>query len=195
MQHEMMSNDQMDSEVERVLRELGDCLRQVSAESLTCAGALIESSSRIFVAGAGRSGLCMRAFGMRLMHLGKTLYVVGETTTPGIAATDLLVLGSGSGRTTSLCAMAEQARRLGAQVLLFTTDAESPLARLSNLQVVIPAPSFRVIDEMHDSISVQPLGTLFEQSMLILCDSLILGLMRRTGVSAVQMFAHHANLE
>jgi len=190
-----MSNDQMDSVVEQILGELGQCLCQVSAESLSRAGALIESSSRIFLAGAGRSGLCMRAFGMRLMHLGKTVYVVGETTTPGIAATDLLIIGSGSGRTTSLCAMAEQARGLGAQVLLFTTDAESPIARLSNLEVVIPAPSFRVMDEMHDSISVQPLGTLFEQSMLILCDSLILGLMRRTRVSAAQMFAHHANLE
>ena len=185
----------MDSGIEQILEELQACVRQVPAESLAHAAALIECSPRIFVAGAGRSGLCMRAFGMRLMHLGKTVHVVGETTTPGIAATDLLVLGSGSGRTTSLCTMAEQARRLGAQVLLFTTDAESPLARLSNLQVVIPAPSFRVIDESHDSISVQPLGTLFEQSMLIVCDSLILGLMRRTGVSAVQMFAQHANLE
>jgi 6-phospho-3-hexuloisomerase len=190
-----MSDDQMDSIIEQILGELGDCVRQVSAESLAHTGALIESSSRIFVAGTGRSGLCMRAFGMRLMHLGKTVYVVGETTTPGIAATDLLILGSGSGRTTSLCAMAEQARHLGAQVLLFTTDAESPLARLSDRQVVIPAPSFRIMDELHDSRSVQPLGTLFEQSMLILCDSLILGLMQRTRVSAKQMFAHHANLE
>jgi 6-phospho-3-hexuloisomerase len=190
-----MSGDQRDSVTERILGELGDCVRQVPVESLAQAGTLIESSSRIFVAGAGRSGLCMRAFGMRLMHLGKTVHVVGETTTPGIAATDLLVLGSGSGRTTSLCAMAEQARRLGAQVLLFTTDADSPLARVSHLQVVIPAPSFREMDEMHDSRSVQPLGTLFEQSMLILCDSLILGLMQRTGISAEQMFAHHANLE
>jgi 6-phospho-3-hexuloisomerase len=190
-----MSIDQIDSVIDRILGEVGDCVRQVSAESLTHAEALIESSSRIFVAGAGRSGLCMRAFGMRLMHLEKTVYVVGETTTPSIAATDLLVLGSGSGRTTSLVVMAEKARRLGAKVLLFTTDAESPLARLTNHQVVIPAPSFRVTDETHDSVSVQPLGTLFEQSMLILCDSLILGLMRRTGVSAVQMFEHHANLE
>ena len=90
-------------------------MRQVSTESLTQAAALMEFSSRIFVAGAGRSGLCMRAFGMRLMHLGKTVYVVGETTTPSIAATDLLILGSGSGRTASLLAMAEQAQRRGAQ--------------------------------------------------------------------------------
>src|SRR5512139_1017441 len=143
-----MNDDQMVSVIERILKELGDCVRQVSVESLTHAEALIESSPRIFVAGAGRSGLCMRAFGMRLMHLGKTVHVVGETTTPGIAANDLLILGSGSGRTVSLVVMAEQARRLGAQVLLFTTDAESPLGRLSHHQVVIPAPSFRVVDEL-----------------------------------------------
>jgi 6-phospho-3-hexuloisomerase len=189
------SGDQVDAVIEQILSEVADCVRQVSAESLTQAGALIESSSRIFVAGAGRSGLCMRAFGMRLMHLGKTVYVVGETTTPSILATDLLILGSGSGRTTSLLAMTEQAWRQGAQVLVFTTDATSPLAELSNLRVVIPAPSFRVTDEAHDSKSTQPLGTLFEQSMFILCDSLILGLMQRTGISAAQMLERHANLE
>jgi len=190
-----VNNDQVDTVIERILSEVADCVRQVSTESLIQAAVLMESSPRIFVAGAGRSGLCMRAFGMRLMHLGKTVYVAGETTTPSITVADLLILGSGSGRTASLLAMAEQARRLGAQVLLFTTDAESPLAKLSSLRVVIPAPSFRVTDETHDSISIQPLGTLFEQSMFILCDSLILGLMQQTGVSAVQMFERHANLE
>ena len=185
----------MDLVIDQILLEVGDCVRQVPTENLIQAAALVESFPRIFVAGAGRSGLCMRAFGMRLMHLGKTVYVVGETTTPSITMGDLLILGSGSGRTTSLLAMAEQAQRRGAQVLLFTTDAESPLAKLSNLRVVIPAPSFRVTDEMHDSISIQPLGTLFEQSMFILCDSLILGIMQQTGVSAAQMFERHANLE
>src|SRR5512139_1777354 len=179
-----VNTDQIDSAIERILSEVAECVRQVSTESLIQAAALVESVPRIFVAGAGRSGLCMRAFGMRLMHLGKTVHVVGETTTPGIAATDLLILGSGSGRTASLVVMAEHACHLGANVLLFTTDSESPLGRLAALQVIIPAPSFRVMDDMHDSISVQPLGTLFEQSMLILCDSLVFALMRRTGVSA-----------
>ncbi|RPI95449.1 MAG: 6-phospho-3-hexuloisomerase [Chloroflexi bacterium] len=181
--------------IERILSEVADCVRQVSTESLIQAAALMDSSPRIFVAGAGRSGLCMRAFAMRLMHLGKTVYVAGETTTPSVAAADLLILGSGSGRTASLLAMAEQARRRGAQVLLFTTDAGSPLAELSDLRVIIPAPSFRVTDEVHDALSIQPLGTLFEQTMFVLCDSLIVGLMQRTGVSAAQMFERHANLE
>ena len=44
-------------------------------------------------------------------------------------------------------------------------------------------------------MSVQPLGTLFEQSLLILCDSLILELMQRSGIGAAQMLERHANLE
>ena len=87
----------MDALIRQVLSELQACVSQVSAEGLEQALVLIESAPRIFVAGAGRSGLCMRAFGMRLMHLEKTVYVVGETTTPGIAVKDLLILGSGSG--------------------------------------------------------------------------------------------------
>ena len=137
----------------------------------------------------------MKAFGMRLMHTGKTVHVVGETTTPSISEADLLIIGSGSGRTASLLAMAGQAQRRKAKILLFTTDANSPLAELADHRVVIPAPSYMAYEGGHTLTSVQPLGTLFEQVMFILCDSLVLGLMQRTGVSAVQMFERHANLE
>jgi len=185
----------MDSVIEQILAEVADCARQVSAESLIQVEGLLDAASRVFVAGAGRSGLCMRALGMRLMHLGKTVYVVGETTTPSIASENLLILGSGSGQTASLLAMAAQARGKNAKILLFTTDANSPLSEQADLCVVIPAPSFRATDEAHNSISVQPLGTLFEQSMLIVCDSLILRLMQRNAISSTQMFERHANLE
>ena len=192
---ENVNSERADSTVEQILADVTACVRQVSAESLIQAAALMESSARIFVAGAGRSGLCMKAFGMRLMHLGKTVYVVGETTTPSIAAENLLILGSGSGKTSSLLAMAEQAQRQGAKILLFTADATSPLAELADLQVIIPAPSLKPSQEIHSLISTQPLGTLFEQAMLILCDSLILRLMQRLGVDAAQMSERHANLE
>jgi 6-phospho-3-hexuloisomerase len=185
----------MNSLIGQVLSELQACVSQVSAESLNQALALIESAPRIFVTGAGRSGLCMRAFGMRLMHLGKNVYVVGETTTPGIAIEDLLILGSGSGRTSSLLAMARQARSHDAKVLLFTTDATSPMAELADQLVLIPVQSLTMNEEKRDRMSIQPMGTLFEQSLLILCDILILELMRQTGVSAAYMLGLHANLE
>jgi 6-phospho-3-hexuloisomerase len=190
-----MSKDPIGMALEQILAEVAACVRQVSIADLAQAVELMDSFPRIFVAGAGRSGLCMRALAMRLMHLEKTVYVVGETTTPSIVAKDLLILGSGSGRTTSLLAIAGQARRQGAKILLFTTDAASPLAESADYRVVIPAPSLKTAAGISALVSVQPLGTLFEQSMLILCDSLILGLMQRTGVNAGQMFERHANLE
>jgi 6-phospho-3-hexuloisomerase len=137
----------------------------------------------------------MKAFGMRLMHMGKTVHVVGETTTPAITAGDLLVIGSGSGQTASLMAIAGQAQRKEAKILLFTVAANSPLANLSDHRIVINAPSYRAYEGGHNLTSVQPLGTLFEQAMFILCDSLILGLMQRMGTSPVEMFERHANLE
>ncbi len=185
----------MNDVIEQVLSELTACVQHLPAASLVQAGGLIESAPRIFVAGAGRSGLCMKAFGMRLMHMGKTVHVVGETTTPAIAEGDLLVIGSGSGRTSSLLAVAGQAQKRGAKILLFTTNPASPLAEMADHRVVISAPSYQAYPGGHNLTSVQPLGTLFEQSMLILCDSLILGLMQRTGVSAVEMLERHANLE
>jgi 6-phospho-3-hexuloisomerase len=185
----------MDSLIRQVLSELQACVSQVCVESLAHASALIESTPRIFVAGAGRSGLCMRAFGMRLMHLGKTVYVVGETPPPGVAARDLLILGSGSGQTASLLAMARRARSCDAKVLLFTTDATSPMAELADQVVLVPAPSLTMKEGKRDYPSIQPMGTLFEQSLLILCDSLILELMRQTGVNAAHMLGRHANLE
>ncbi len=48
---------------------------------------------------AERSGLMMRVFAMRLMHMGFESHVVGETLTPAVEKGDLLVIGSGSGET------------------------------------------------------------------------------------------------
>ncbi len=85
----------MDDLIEKVLAEITTCLHLVSGESLAQAGAMIEDAPRIFVSGAGRSGLIMRALGTRLMHLGKTVHVVGESTTPSIQAGELLITGFG----------------------------------------------------------------------------------------------------
>lgn len=185
----------MDDLIEKILVEVTTCLHRVTGESLAQAGSLIEDAPRIFVSGAGRSGLIMRALGIRLMHLGKIVHVVGEPTTPSIQAGELLVIGSGSGQTPTQLAIAQKAQSQGAKILVFTTNPSSPLAKLADQYVVLPAPSLDDVVEGRDQKSVQPMGTLFEQSLLILCDSIILWVILRTGVSASQMRERHANLE
>ena len=185
----------MNELIEIVLAEITSCLRLVSSENLAKAGALIEYAPRIFVSGAGRSGLIMRTLGTRLTQLGKTVHVVGESTTPSVQSGELLVIGSGSGQTSTLQAIAQKAKNQGAGILLFTTNPTSPMAAIADLCVVVPAPSLEGVGEGRVLKSAQPMGTLFEQSLLILCDLIILWIMQRSGISAAQMRLRHSNLE
>jgi 6-phospho-3-hexuloisomerase len=92
-------------------------------------------------------------------------------------------------------AITSQARQQGAVILLLTAGLRSPLADLAHQQIVIPTRSSEDGNEGDSVKSVQPLGTLFEQALLILNDLIILDLMQRMDVDAAQMAERHANLE
>ncbi len=188
-------SEHIDSAIKLIVNELAKCTSQVSGDDLARAGDMIVAAPRIFLTGAGRSGLSMRAFAMRLMHLGKTVYVVGETTTPGITSRDLLIIGSGSGQSDVLLKITERAQQQGANILLFTAETISPLSELADHLVIIPAPSLKPFESKRSFMSSQPMGSLFEQSLLILCDSLLFTLMDHLGVGEQKMRANHANLE
>lgn len=177
-----------------VTRELERTLSSIApgeAEQLVVA---ITGARRVFVAGAGRSGLAVRAFAMRLMHIGLSTYVVGEIVTPAVMPGDLLVIGSGSGATASLVKMAEKAKSLGARVALVTIVPDSAIGRLAELIVRIPAPTPKA-EAARQFSSIQPMGSLFEQSLLIFLDIVVLMVMKAAAVTSAAMFERHANLE
>ncbi|MBO7747172.1 6-phospho-3-hexuloisomerase [Paenibacillus sp. MWE-103] len=174
-----------------MLGELTEALTGIAEERTESFAALLLGARRVFVAGAGRSGLMMRAFAMRLMHLGLNAHVVGDTATPGLRADDVLVVGSGSGETGSLAAMAEQAKRLGAAVALVTASSASRIGRSADEVVRIPGAT----NAEREAPSVQPMGSLFEQALLLYLDALVLRLMERLAITEDAMKARHANLE
>jgi 6-phospho-3-hexuloisomerase len=177
-----------------VLKEIGTTLAAISPEEAERLVDLILGARRIMVAGAGRSGLAVRAFAMRLMHLGLDAYVVGETVTPNFEAEDLAVIGSGSGETASLVAIAGKAKRIGGKLALLSIFPESSIGRLADLVVRIPAVSPKA-GGGDGTASIQPMGALFEQSLLILTDLIVLRLMERRSDTSASMFGNHANLE
>lgn len=177
-----------------IVSELLDCTSEISPESLDSAVDEILNANRVFTAAAGRSGMGIRGFAMRLMHFGKTSFLVGETTTPGIHEGDVLFIGSGSGRTASLQLMAEKAKSKGARIVLVTIDANSPIALMSDLVIVVPTVSPKVKGPVSGS-SIQPMGSLFEQALVLTLDSLIVLCMEKTQINTEQMFKNHANLE
>ena len=84
-----------------VLDELRHTLSALSEVQIHSAVQCILTARRVFFVGAGRSGLALEMAAMRVMHLGLTVYVVGEVVTPAIERGDLLVVASGSGTTAS----------------------------------------------------------------------------------------------
>lgn len=161
------------------------------AEMASLAGHL-GRPGRIFIAGAGRSGLVLRMAGMRLMHLGLTVHVAGDTTTPAIGAGDLLLVASGSGTTSGVVKSAETATNVGARVAAFTTNADSPLAKLTDALVIIPAAQKT---DHGSSVSRQYSGSLFEQVLFLATEAIFQSLWDSTNESAEQLWPRHANLE
>jgi 6-phospho-3-hexuloisomerase len=157
---------------------------------------------RIFVVGAGRSGLVAKAFAMRLMHMGFDVYVVGETIMPPIRKGDLLLAVSGSGRTKTVVAVAEAAKSVGARVIALTTYPDSPLGKVADIVVRIPGRTKLAIEEdylirqvrgHHEPLA--PLGTLFEVTTMIFLDGVIAELMSTLGITEEEMRERHTNIE
>src|ERR1035437_9007710 len=122
-----------------ILQELQRTLAAVRDTEIAAAQRTILKARRVFVMGAGRSGLAMRMVAMRLMHLGLRVHVAGEVTAPAIASGDLLVVASGSGTTSGAVHAAEVANKVGAQVLALTATPESTLGKLAQHLIVVPA--------------------------------------------------------
>ena len=174
------------------LEELEKLLQAIDPAQAEMLGTLILASNRVYVACLGRSGLVMRMFAMRLMHLGLTAFVVGDTTTPAIGPGDLLVVGSGSGETGGALLSARRAREAGAKVAALTGDPGSTLGRLADHVVLIPGQAPKLAGRQ--TIRT-PLGNVLEQALLIVLDCLHAWLAQRMGTDNEAMMARHANLE
>ena len=167
---------------------------RVSYEEVRYLVEQIIQSKRLFLEGRGRSGLMMRAFATRLTHLDIHCHVVGESTTPGLLKGDLLLIGSGSGETITPLQTANAAKNAGGTVAILTSRSESALAALADIVVLIPAP-VRQHSDIIPVTTIQPMGSLFEQSLLLVLDAIVLMLKDRLQQDDVMMMARHSNLE
>jgi 6-phospho-3-hexuloisomerase len=176
------------SEVDRAVRAVVES----DPDGLDAVADLVSGAERVFVHGAGRSGLALRMTAMRLMHLGLTVHVVGEVTSPAIGEGDVLLTASGSGTTAGIVSAAEAAVEAGARVAAVTTASSSPLADAASAVVVVPAAEKL---DRSGSASAQYAGGLFEQVVVLVGDALFHALWQRSGQSADDMWPRHANLE
>jgi 6-phospho-3-hexuloisomerase len=196
--------------VVKAMREIvgfiGKAIEQLKPEQVNAMIDLLvdvyRRGAKVLIMGAGRSGLVGRAFGMRLMHLGYHVYILGDTIVPSIGRGDAVIAISGSGRTQLIVTAAETAKKVGAKVVAITSFPDSPLARLADVVVEVPGRTkiaaevdyfARQILGIHEPLA--PLGTLFEDTALVFLDGVVVELMHRLGKSESDLKARHANIE
>lgn len=178
-------------ELTDINEELKRASEQITERQLSDFIKQIDSHKRIFVYGTGRSGLMLKALAMRLMQIGLQSYVVGETTTPSVGKGDLLIVASASGETQSVCSAADDGVRQGADVLVITGTGESTLSKNHEPLIRIEAAT----KYAESAASKQPLGSLFEQMLLLIFDGVILRMSAGNTDTNKRMAQRHASIE
>jgi len=179
---------------EKIACELNNTINGMAFEEAERLVELILKTKRVFVLGVGRSGFMVKSFAMRLAQMGFEAYVVGETITTAMEENDLLVIGSGSGETESLVAIALKAKKIKGIIALITISPQSSIGLIADLSIKVKAVSPKV-NSTSQYCSIQPGASLFEISLLILLESVVLRLMEKSGKDSDAMITRHANIE
>jgi 6-phospho-3-hexuloisomerase len=153
----------------------------------------ITKAKRIFFMGVGREGLTTRGFAMRIMHMGKETHWVWDDTTPNVGPGDLFIFTSGSGNIGHIHFVAELAKDAGATIAVVTGTRTGKTPNIADCVLWIPAHVFKGTDSVVPS--KQPMGNLFEQTLFVIFDMIVMMLMDRLDISEDEMIARHRNVE
>lgn len=176
-----------------VLAECNVALEKVNEEDVKKLIELILNSEQVFFIGVGRVKLAMEAFAKRLSHLGVHVYIVGQITEPAMTEKDLLIVASGSGESLIPVAIAQRAKKIGGKIVHIGSNPQSTLAPITDLMVRIPVQTkLYLADEIE---SKQPMSSLFEQSLLLLGDTIAKMIVEKEKIELKSLWNLHANLE
>jgi 3-hexulose-6-phosphate synthase/6-phospho-3-hexuloisomerase len=186
----MNNPDTFRQSLQYIHRKTRDILELVTKEDIEKTIQSFFKANRIFVYGAGRSGLVSKAFAIRLVHLGFQTFVIGETIGAPVKEGDLVCIVSGSGETIPAVMTAEIAKNLGATLLVITGKKNSRVTKFADIAIILSADCTE-----KERKQFAPLGTLFEASTWILLDGIIAELMKNKKETEESMRSRHATLE
>ena len=151
----------------------------------------IAEANCIQVFGMGRMKAAVRAFVMRLMHMGLDAHVVYDTTCPNLGPGDLLIVNCAC--TTIGYTVMNFAHNLGARVVAITANPNSKAAGLCDFTVNLKGQVHG--GREYEIPSIQPMAALFEQTLFIFEDMVIQLLMKKLSITAEEMAKRHTNLD
>lgn len=178
--------------VDQAVEEIRSAVRQVDESAFELLATDIVGAGRIVCFAMGREGLALRAFVMRLMHLGLDAHVWGDTTAGPVSTGDVVLVIDGPGELDMTAALIDIARRHGARVWMITARPDARDAALADALLTIPA---QTMADDRDGASLLPMGTAFEIGAGLVLDLMVLRLLDMTGQTLDEIRVRHANLE
>lgn len=176
-----------------IIKELQETLEKISDEEVKELLEQIQKADKVFFVGVGRVLLSLEAIAKRLAHLGVNSIVVGQITEPAITEKDLLIVGSGSGETSFPLAIAKKAKQYNATVIHIGANPNSSMKEFADYFVRIPVST--KLNLPNEVPSIQPMTSLFEQSLLLLGDTVALTMIKEKNINMPSLWQYHANLE
>jgi 6-phospho-3-hexuloisomerase len=182
----------MSTTTDRILHDIQTIINKADGTDLNKAMNQMVGANNIITIGAGRVGLVMQMFAMRLGHLGLKSHHFTDTTLPALNHKDVLIVGSGSGQTPTILSYVTIAKKNKVPVILFTANNTSPIKKRSDIVIHIPGPHKGM---KSTSDIFQPMTTVFEQSLLVYLDALVLELINKLKKTSKDLQESHTNLE
>ena len=161
-----------------IVQELADVLDHMDETQIDALVNLIANARKVFFVGVG--------------HLGVDTVMVGQITEPAICGQDLLIVGSGSGKTGFPLFIAGKAKSFGAKVARIGIVEDCPMKQYTDLFVHVPAAGK---PGSGTKPSQQPMTSLFEQSLLLVGDAIAMSMVRKRDIDLDSLWEYHANLE
>lgn len=175
------------------IRELQEVFFRMSDKDIEPLMDAIISAKKVVCYGAGREGLGLKFFVMRLMHLGKDAYWAMEDTAPNVGEGDVFFVSCGPGFYSHVVYLAELAKKAGAKVVTVTADPDSDIGRISDVVCWMPAMAWRAKGDLVQT--KQLMGNLYEQAAVLLFDIISQELKVKMEQTDEEMELRHRNYE
>ena len=180
------------TEINKVLSSIDDVKLNEFVDILT------KKNIKILGYSAGRMGFGLKAFLMRLNHLGIPAYWYGDNYVPPMNENDIFICCSNSGTTASVYNIAEIFKnKAKGCIVSFVGNETSKIAQISDIAIKFKTCNggLNSADDDTKINSIQPMSTLTEQSMFILFDVITMMIIDKLNIDIKETKIYHSNIE
>jgi len=178
-----------------IAKEHAEVFKKLDMGELERAMDVIEKTGTIFVYAAGREGISLRGFAMRLAHLGKEVHWIFDDTTVGIKPGDLYITSEGSGAVGSFKYYLEKVKQAGGKIMTFTGNPDGEhVQQYCDYPIFVRSTAY--LADRDDVVpTIQIMGNQYEQHLYMLCDVIIMLLIEKMGLTYQDLENRHRNVE